>query len=236
MKRRSLTINAILNMSRTLMNLAFPLITYPYITRVLGVEGIGKYNFASSIIGYLSLISIFGISSYAVREGAKVRDSQEKISIFVSQMVTIGLLMTAFAYLTMLVLSEIVSIRPYRKLIFIQSIAMIGNVLGAEWINTIYEDFAYITVRTLFFQILSIVLMFLFVKTPNDLYVYAVISVLAGTGGYVCNFIYNRRYVHYSITKHIQFKIHFPHLVMFFFSNLTTTIFVNSDQTMLGLM
>lgn len=236
MKKKSLTINAILNMLRTFMNLAFPLITYPYITRVLGVENIGKYNFASSIVGYLSLISIFGISSYAVREGAKVRDSKEKISEFVSQMIMIGLLMTAFAYLIMIALCGIGNIRPYTQLIFIQSLSMIGNILGAEWINTIYEDFAYVTARTLLFQILSIVLMFLFVKTSNDLYIYAVISVVAGAGGYICNFFYNRRYVHYFVTKHIHLKKHFPHLVTFFFSNLTTTIFVNSDQTMLGLM
>lgn len=236
MKKKSITINAILNMSRTFMNLAFPLITYPYITRVLGVENIGKYNFASSIVGYLSLISIFGISSYAVREGAIVRDSNEKISDFVSQMVTIGLMTTAFAYIIMLILSQLDSIRPYRELIFIQSIVMIGNILGSEWINTIYEDFAYVTARTLLFQIISIILMFLFVKSSNDLYIYAVISVVASAGGYVCNFFHNRRYVHFSVTKHVQFKRHFPRLTTFFFSNLTTTIFVNSDQTMLGLM
>lgn len=83
-KGKSLSINVILNMFRTFMNMAFPLITYPYVTRVLGVENLGKYNFASSIIGYLTLISAFGISSYAIREGARLRNSREKENVFVN--------------------------------------------------------------------------------------------------------------------------------------------------------
>ena len=71
-------------MFRTFMNMAFPLITYPYVTRVLGVENLGKYNFASSIIGYLTLISAFGISSYAIREGARLRNSREQENVFVN--------------------------------------------------------------------------------------------------------------------------------------------------------
>lgn len=236
MKKKSLAKNAGLNMFRTFMNMAFPLITYPYITRVLGVNNIGKYNFSSSIIGYLALISGFGISSYAVREGAKLRETKDKETSFASQMFTISLTTTFLAYLIMAILCMVDSISPYTKLILIQSVTLIGTAVGVEWLNSVYEDFTYITIRTLVFQILSLVLMFLFVKDSNDLYVYAWISVLSSIGGYICNFFHCRKFVKFKITNSLNLHEHFKSLLTFFFSNLTTTIFVNSDQTMLGLM
>lgn len=235
-KKKSLSINVGLNMLRTFMNMAFPLITYPYVTRVLGVENLGRYNFASSIIGYLTLISSFGISSYAIREGAKLRDSKEQETEFVNQMYTIGLIATFCAYAIMLIVCKFNKIEPYRTLIYIQSVAIIGNTIGVEWLNSIYEDFAYITARTLVFQILSIVLMFIFVKSENDLYVYAIVCVLASVGGYVCNYIHSKKYVRIRLVSNIALKKHLRSLLFFFFSNMTTTIFVNSDQTMLGFL
>lgn len=236
MQNKSLVKNAGLNMFRTFMNMAFPLITYPYVTRVLGVDNIGKYNFALSIIGYLTLIAGFGISSYAVREGARFRESKDKETVFVNQMFTIGLLTSFCAYLLIIILCRFDKIEPYTKLILIQSPALIGNAIGVEWLNSIYEDFAYITVRTLFFQILSILLMFLLVRSEDDLFVYAMISALSGIGGYVCNYFHSKKFVRITLTHNLNLKRHFKPLLTFFSSNLTTTIFVNSDQTMLGLM
>lgn len=218
------------------MNMAFPLITYPYITRVLGVNNLGKYNFSSSIIGYLALIAGFGISSYAVREGAKLRRFNDKETRFTSQMFTISLVTTFIAYLVMAVLCMFDSIAPYTKLIIIQSFSLFGTAFGVEWLNSVYEDFTYITVRTLAFQILSLVLMFLLVKDSNDLYVYTWICVLSTIGGYICNFFHCRKFVRFRVVHKLNLHEHFKPLLTFFFSNLTTTIFVNSDQTMLGLM
>jgi len=236
MQKKSLTKNAGLNMFRTFMNMAFPLITYPYIMRVLGVDNIGKYNFSSSIIGYLTLVARFGISSYAVREGAKLRESKDKESVFASQMLTISLTATALAYIAMIALCRFDEIAPYTKLIMIQSVTLLCTAIGMEWLNSVYEDFAYITVRTLIFQILSLALMFLFVKDSGDLYIYAWIGVVSGAGSCICNFFHCRKFVGFRIIRNHDLHKHIKSLFTFFFSNLTTTIFVNSDQTMLGLM
>ena len=76
MKPKSLTWNAFLNGLRSILNLLFPLITFPYVSRVLSVEGIGIYNFSSTYISYFLLIAGLGIATYAVREGAKYRNNQ----------------------------------------------------------------------------------------------------------------------------------------------------------------
>lgn len=70
MKANSIKINALLNGLKNLSSLLFPLITFPYVSRVLSVKGIGKYNFSNSIISYFLLIAGLGISTYAIREGA----------------------------------------------------------------------------------------------------------------------------------------------------------------------
>lgn len=70
MKKKSLAKNAALNMFKTLMSMIFPLVTYPYVTRILQVENIGKINFSGSVVSYFTLLAGLGISTYAIREGA----------------------------------------------------------------------------------------------------------------------------------------------------------------------
>ena len=78
MKNKSLGINAILNAFKSALSIIFPLITYPYAFRILHASGIGKVNYSSSIVSYFSLIAALGISTYAVREGAKFRTNKSK--------------------------------------------------------------------------------------------------------------------------------------------------------------
>lgn len=84
MKQKSIGINAILNGGKTVLNMLFPLITFPYVSRVLQSENLGKYNFSQSIITYFIMIAGLGISQYAIREGAKYRDNREKYENFAS--------------------------------------------------------------------------------------------------------------------------------------------------------
>lgn len=234
---KSLTQNAILNVIKTVVSLVFPIVTYPYITRVLGVENLGKFNFAGSIVGYLSLLAGFGITSYAVREGARFKSSPAGMRDFAQQVFSINLLTTLMAYLAMAgILLFSPSMSHYSVLIMIQSIGVLGSVIGAEWINTVYEDFTYITIRTIAFKILAFVLILVFVRSEQDLYIYALIDVASTFGASVCNFIHCRRYVKLKPTKNMKLHTHIKPLFAFLCSHLTLSIYVNSDQTMLGIM
>ena len=79
---KSVAVNLVANGIKTLMSVLFPLITFPYASRILGAEGIGKVNYASSIISYFSLAAALGISTYAVREGARIRNDRQKFNQF----------------------------------------------------------------------------------------------------------------------------------------------------------
>ena len=91
---KSVKINAFLNVIKTITLIIFPLVTFPYATRVLGAENLGKVQFGSSIIAYVLLFSSLGLTTYATREGTKYRDDRKKMSEFASQMFSINMLFT----------------------------------------------------------------------------------------------------------------------------------------------
>ena len=139
MESKSLGRNIILNGFRNILNLLFPLVTFPYISRVLGVEEIGKYNFAQSAISYFLLIAGLGISSYAVREGAKYRNRKETFNIFASEILLCNVMSTIIAYIALFVcLYNIKKFKTYSCLMILFSIQIIFTTIGVEWVYSIY--------------------------------------------------------------------------------------------------
>lgn len=109
MKNKSLGINAVLNGIKNIMSVVFPLITFPYVSRVLQVENLGKYNFANSVNSYFILLAALGISTYAIREGAKYKGDREKISKFSSEIFSINICSMLISYI-ILILAIIVEV------------------------------------------------------------------------------------------------------------------------------
>lgn len=135
MQEKSLKVNVILNAVKTIMGMIFPLITFPYVAKVLGVVNIGKINFANSFVNYFLLIAGLGISTYATREGARLRNNKKDIELFISQMFTISFISTSLAYILLIVITfALPSLQSYKILIFIQSLNIIGNTIGVNWI------------------------------------------------------------------------------------------------------
>ncbi len=227
--------NMILNVLRTLMSVIFPLITYPYITRILQTENYGRVNFGQSVIGYISLIATLGISSYAIRECGIYRSDKKKMQQFTSEIFTINLLTTLLAYMTMgILLLCSAKLRGYALLLLIQSISIFATTLGVDWINVIYEDFLYITLRSLAYQIFSIILMFLLVKEPGDYYTYAGIQVGGNLLIAVTNWFYVRKYCRPRLTYKLHLSRHAKPILILFSNSLAVNIYLNSDKVMLG--
>lgn len=237
MKNKSLGLNAFLNGLKSVVNLFFPLITFPYISRVLSVSGIGIYNFSSIYVNYFILIAGLGISTYAVREGAKYRNQKEKIEKFASQVFSINLIATLIAYILLfLSLFLFKNLNNYISCILIFSIQILFTTLGTEWIYTIYEDYAYITVRSIMFKIVSIILLFILVKNPTDYLWYALITVFAAVGSNILNFIHAKSFINIQITLKTKWKIHLKPILIIFASAVAVTIYVSSDTTILGIL
>ena len=229
--------NTVLNTIKTVFSIIFPLITFPYVSRILGVENVGKINYGNSIVSYFSLIAELGISTYAIRECSKVRDDNDKLSDTASQIISINILSTVISYVALLITLAVASkLDPYRKLIIIQSTVIVFTTLGADWLNTAMEDFKYITIRTISAQFVSLLLMLIFVRHTDDYITFAIISVMASSGANVVNVVYRRRFCRMRFTLQIDWKRHLPHILLLFSMLLSQTIYTSSDTTMLGLM
>lgn len=234
---RSIKVNAFFNTVRTVLSLAFPLITFPYVSRVLGVKQIGVYNFSQSVISYFLLIAALGISTYAVREGTRYRDNPSEMSRFASEMFTINLISAGVSYALLLVCLLLVrQFDAYRSEILIFSIQLMVTAFGVEWIYNIYEDFVYISVRSFAFQCISLVLMFLLVKDQGDVDRYVFVTVFSACGSNILNYIHSGNFCRIRITGKIDWKRHLRPIMVIFSTSVAVTIYVNSDTTMLGLM
>lgn len=237
MKKKSIGVNAVLNGLRSILNILFPIITFPYVSRVLLVKGIGIYNFSNSIVSYFLLIAGLGINTYAIREGAKLRENRSQITQFASQIFTINIWSTVLAYLLLFICLTLFSrLYNYLSCILIFSLQIFFTTIGTEWIYQIYEDYSYITVRSIIFQIISLILLFIFVRGPQDYLKYAAITVFSTVGSNVLNFIHARRYCHIRLVWHFNWKVHLGPIIILFFASIANMIYVNSDITLLGLM
>ena len=237
MKKNNIKVNTIYSIIKSVSAILFPLISFPYASRTLLPEGIGKVNFANSIVNYFSLLASLGLNTYAIRECSRVRDCPKDLSKVASELFSINMVTTGLSYVLLGV--TLLFARPldsYRMLIVVQSTTIMFHTLGMEWINSVMEDFRFITLRTVSFQMLALVLMFLLVKTPEDYLKYAMIMVVSQSGANIVNMLYRRKYCHVTITRNMQFRRHISPILLLFAMQISQVIFTNADTTMLGLL
>lgn len=236
MSSTSIKQNTVYNIIKTASTILFPVITFPYVSRVLQPENIGKINFGSSIVSYISLLATLGVTTYAIRECSKVKNDKEELGKLSGEILSINLFTTFIAYIVLAILLLLYGkLRDYRLLIMIQSLSVIFTTLGADWLNTAMEDFRYITIRTVAFQVLSIILMYAFVRKPDDYIKYAIITVLSSSGGNILNIIYRKKYCKTRFTLKCNFKKHLPPILGLFAMLLAQQVFTLSDTTIIGL-
>ena len=232
---KSIKTNAVLNVIKTSVTIAFSLITYPYAMRVLGVNNIGAVNYVQSVINYFALFAMLGVSSYAIREGAKLRNNESELGLFANEVFTINIISTIISYLglflTVLFVDKFFS---YRYIFIISCGTILFSTLSVDWINTVFEDYFFITIRSLIIQLLSLVLLVCFVRNKDDYYVYAGLQTLSA--GVICflNFFYCRKYIKIGVTRRPNIKKHLGKLLVLFSNALAVSIYVNFDTTMLG--
>ena len=237
MKKKSLSKNAILNALRTTLGIIFPLISFPYVSRILGVDNIGRFHFSYSIVTYAAVFAALGVHTYSIRECAKVRDDKMKLEKMASEIFSINLVAAIITYIILIVLCFIVpKFAANRALIYVLSLEIIFTTVGCEWIYPVFEDYLYITLRTLGVYVLSMALLFAFVRTEQDLLKYAIVSSVSVCGAGLANLIGRRKLCRIRPTIHLNLKQHLTPILTIFMNTVTTTIYVNSDMLILGLM
>jgi O-antigen/teichoic acid export membrane protein len=236
-KIHSVKYNFIMNFILTASSFLFPLITFPYVSRVLLAEGNGKVAFAISVANYFMMVASLGIPTYGVRACAKVRDNKDELSKTAQEILLINLVATILVTATYIVCIFIVpKFAQDPKLFLICGVNIVLNMFGANWIYQALEQYDYITARSIFFKAISVVLMFALVHQQTDYRIYAAITVLSSVGSNVMNFVRLRKIITFHRFEHYEIKKHLKPIFILFAQSVTVSIYTNLDTVMLGFM
>ena len=226
-----------MNAFLTCSNFIFPLITFPYVSRVLLADGNGKINFATAIINYFVLFASLGMPLYGVRTCAVVREDKKKLSRTVKELFTISMVSTVLSLAVLLVLIGVVpKFQEYRGLLLVLSSNIWLQMLGMDWLYQALEEYSYITMRSIVFQIIGILLMFAFVHDHGDYVVYAIITVVGGNGSMILNYIRSFKLVDRVPLRECNFRQHLKPLFGLFLLSAAWSLYANMDTAMLGFL
>ena len=154
-----------------------PLITAPYIARVLGADKIGVYSYTYTIVNYFVLIAMLGINNYGSREIAKVRNDNNKVNSVASSLIVLHFIITIIT--TLILLLYIICFGKYKTIMLLQSINLLGALFDITWLYSGLEKFKSTVTKNSIIKILTVVLIIALVKTKKDLWLY----VLLMSGG-----------------------------------------------------
>ena len=237
MKIRSVKFNFIMNFIMAASAIVFPLITFPYVSRVLMAVGNGKVAAATAVVTYFNMFASLGIPTYGIRACAKVRDDKEKLSKTAQELLIINsvtMLITCVVFIVSVAAVPEFSVE--KELYIINGIGMVLNMFAVTWLYNALEQYAYITVCNIVVKIVSLLLMFLLVKKPEDYIIYGGITVLASSASYVFNFLYAFRFISLKKTGKYEFRIHMKPIFRFFAMTAAASVYTNLDVVMLKFM
>lgn len=236
---QSVKVNYILNLINTGTQMLFPLITFPYVCRVIEADGIGQINFFQSIISYISLFTCLGIPMYAIREIARDRSDVVQMNRTAMEILLLHSMLTLVGYAIVAILCLTVpQIQVNIPLFLILSLTIFFTAIGCEWFYQGIEDFKYITIRGLIIKTVSVVLLFIFVKSKTDLLYYGCYTVFGVLGGNIFNFFRLRKYIHREniIFLELHIKRHVKPVLKVFSFSVVTSIYLQLNTVLLGFL
>ena len=150
MEIKSVKSNFFYNTILKLLGIIFPVITFPYVARILSADGIGKVDFSLSVIQYFIMLAQVGIPMYAVRECSKYRKDKDKLAKTVQEILIINLIMVVISYIILFfIVFRIAAFQRYSELLLIMSISIVATSIGIEWFYQAIEEYKYITLSNI---------------------------------------------------------------------------------------
>lgn len=220
-------------MAYSVMKIFFPLIIIPYVSRILLPTGLGRVSYAQNIVSYFILIASLGIPNYGIREIAKNGENIQDRSRSFFEIFYINVVSTLFVtFIYYFLVSRMEYFAERRLICYIVGISLILNALNIDWFYKGLEEFRYITIRSYIVKFISLIAIFLFIRSNDDVNKYALILTLATSANYVFNIIYARKYLIYpkgvlNHSRHIR-----P--ILFLLAATLVELYAQLDITMLG--
>jgi O-antigen/teichoic acid export membrane protein len=234
LKLKSIKVNYIFNTILTLSNFLFPLITFPYVARILGPEGLGKFNYAFTVAAYFIMIAQVGIPVYGIKEISKVRENKQTLSKVFSELFTINTIMTLITvtmYSSLFLFST--KMQDEKALFLVAGISVFLSLFSIDWLYSGLEEYKFIAIRSISVKIVSVIMLFVLVHDRNDYIIYAIITVLATVLTNVLNVFAARRKIRFSI-KNLDLRKHRKPIITLSLAGLIGSIYANLDIILLG--
>lgn len=231
-KAPSVVRNYLYSLAYQVLVILTPLITTPYVTRVLGKDALGSYHWTQSICIYFTLSASLGIAMYGQREIAYVRDDAEKryrifMELFLLRLVTVAASLLPYIL--------VFSVRGrYHTLFLIQGMELIAVAFDISWFLQGMENFRAVAGRNAAVKILSVVCIFLFIKKPEDIWLYALIQSGAVLLGNLSLWFYLPAYIGKKPAGRLRIRQHFVPVMLLFLPQIAIQIYNEMDKTMLG--
>ena len=231
---KSVKKNFAYNLLLTLSKYLFPLITYPYVSRVLGVSNIGVCNFVDSLIDYFVLFSTLGVGSFGVREIARCKDDIERRNKTFSSLVAINFVGTVIAMAALVLCTLYVpSLQVYREFLWIGLVKLFFSLFLIEWLFEGLQEFKYITLRTIAVRSLYVVGVFVFIRSPDDAIVYYALTVGTVFFNALWNWRYSKKFRTFRFSQ-VNFRIFILPVLVFGYYRLLTYMYTTFNMVFLG--
>ena len=228
--KRNIFYNSIL----TISSYIFPLITFPYVTRVLGVNNIGICNFVDSIIQYFICFSMMGVMTVGTREIARTRGDKKLLSKTFSELLTLNLIATVIMILVLfLCVMFLPFFHDYEQMLYVGMAKILASTLLVEWLFKGLEDFKYVTGRTIIIRCLYVISIFILVKDKDDYFLYFTLTSFVVVINAIVNIVYSRKFVYYSI-KEINIRLYLKPFLILGVYMLLTSMYTTFNVVYLG--
>lgn len=190
--------NILWNMLLTLSGYIFPLLTFPYVTRVLGAGNLGIVDYALGIVDYAVLFSTLGMGMVGIRYISQCGDDLKRRNEVFSNLVTLHAFLSLFALAVYLACVWFIpSLSEHRELYYIGAAKILFNVMLVEWLFQGMQDFRYVTLRTMAIRFLYVIGVFIFVRSRNDYAAYFYVTIAQVAVNALVNWRYAQRYVRF---------------------------------------
>lgn len=232
---RSITHNFIFSSLSTVLNVIVPLVTYPYVARVLGPVAMGKLGVASSLANYFIVGALLGLPVYGVREIAKSTQSQERLSKTGTELFILGLIAALLS--TCIYVLVVVAVPRYRGdsiLFLIFGSTILGSNLSIDWFFQGIEKFRFIGVRNVIMKASFVLALFLLVRSQHDYILYAALFAAANVATAIVNLWTSKRYLKPQL-RGIAPARHLGPMFVFMVFSFAITAYTNLDFLFLGL-
>lgn len=232
-KNSNIKVNIILSTLYQVLTLALPFFTAPYISRVLGAEGVGIYSYTTSIQMYFSMLATLGTVSYGSREIARERSNQEKVSSLFWEIELLTVLTTAITLVAWGM--WIIWTDSYKIYYLILTVSLLANLFDISWLYSGLEQFKYIVSQNTIFKIIGTIALFVFVQDKNDTLIYVAILSVTTLLANLSMWVYLPKFILPTRLSTLKPLKHLKETMIYFIPTVATSVYTVLDKTMIGI-